>query len=151
MQTEASNLAKQYLEDLLTFFGVNTTVEAEQEGDSIELRVESDSSGHLIGHRGETLAALQHMLNMMMRRASTERIYVHIDVGGYRKARIGKLEETARRVAEEVISSGEEKPLPFMSAAERRHIHGFLNDVEGVESESRGEGNRRRLVVKKAS
>ncbi len=150
MNQELVDQAKKYLEDLLTFFGVNTTVEAHSEGDTIKLSVESDLSGRLIGHRGETLQSLQHIVNMMIRRATTERVYVHIDVGGYREARMERLGAKAEQIAERVVESGHEVILPPMNAAERRHIHALLSEREDVETESRGEGRQRRLVIKKA-
>ena len=151
MNPELVQDAKQTLEDLLTFFGVNTTVDAEAGDDnSINLSVTSDLSRFLIGHRGEMLAALQHMVNMIMRGKTRERVYVHIDVGGYRAARMERLEAKAEEIAMRVLESGQEVILPPMNAAERRHVHAYLADRDGVATESRGEGNRRRLVVKKA-
>lgn len=151
--TPVAESAKKHLEDILTFFGVNTDVEAEvsEDGETINLSVEPESGGHLIGHRGETLAALQHMLNMLIRRQTEERVYVHIDIGGYRKARLEKLEAQANEAAARIAESGEEETLPQMNPAERRHIHSYLNDHDLVETESRGEGKGRRLVVKKKS
>ena len=148
MNDELIESARQHLSDLLSFFEINADVRAELNEDTIKLSVETDTGGRLIGHRGETLAALQHIMNMMIRHQTTERVYVHVDIGGYRQARLEKLEEQAREAVEQVKTEGEEVTLPMMSPAERRHIHAMLTDVEGVTSESRGEGNRRRLVVK---
>ncbi len=147
--TPAAEQAKRYLEDLLTFYGVNTTVEVAQQDETIDLTVESDLSGQIIGHHGETLAALEHIINMMMRRGREDRLYVHIDVGGYRKARLEKLEAKANEAAQVVVDTGEEQVLPPMNPAERRHVHAYLTDNDQVTTESRGEGKRRRLVVKK--
>lgn len=146
--TTATQRAQQHLEDLLTFFEVNTTVGVKQEGETILLTVDSDLSGQLIGHRGETLSALQHLVNMMVRKELDERVYVHVDVGGYRKARFERLEAKAKKLAERVLEDGQEVVLPPMSPAERRHIHSFLADFNGVTTESQGEGSRRRLVIK---
>ena len=148
MTPQLISLAKQYFEDLLSFYGVNAEVQAEGEDDTIRLSVDTDGGGRLIGHRGENLAALQHVLNMMIRRKTDDRIYVHVDVGGYRKARLEKLEEEAREAIDRVKGGESEVRLPMMNAAERRHIHSYIGEVEGVQSESQGEGNRRRLIVK---
>ena len=148
MNSDLIESARKQLEDIVSFFGVNASVSASGEVDTIKLSVEVETGGHLIGHRGETLAALQHIMNMIIRRQTDERIYVHVDVGGYREARLSKLEEQAREAAEKAKSEDTEVALPMMTAAERRHIHSVLTDIEGVSSESRGEGNRRRLIVK---
>jgi spoIIIJ-associated protein len=144
----AAEQAKQHLENLLTFFGVNTTVEVSEADSSIDLSVEADISGRLIGHKGETLAALQHMINMIMRAQLPERTYIHVDIGGYRKAQLERLGVRAQELAQQVIDSGEEAMLPPLNAAERRHVHALLSDHERVVTESRGEGRDRRLVIK---
>ena len=148
MGDELIETARKKLEDIVSFFGVKADVTASGAEDTIKLAVEVESGGHLIGHRGETLAAIQHIMNMIVRRETTERVYVHVDVGGYREARLAKLEEQAKEAADKAKSESTEVVLPMMSPAERRHIHSMLTDIEGVSSESRGEGNRRRLVVK---
>lgn len=147
MNQHLADSARHRLEDLLSFFEVNAKVEAEIEDDSVNLSVDTDAGARLIGHRGETLNAIQHVLNMMLRQQTDERVYVHVDIGGYRRSRLEKLEVQAQDAALKAREEQEEVTLPMMSAAERRHIHSFLTDVEGVSSESRGEGNRRRLVV----
>ena len=150
MTPELTEKARTYLQDLLSFFEVNAEVQATTTEDSIELTVDTDGGGRLIGHRGETLGAIQHIMNMMIRRQTDERVYVHVDIGGYRKARLAKLEEQATEAAGKVRADGEEVSLPMMNAAERRHIHSFVTDIDGVTTESRGEGSQRRLVVKPA-
>ncbi len=147
MNEELVESAKRQLSDLLSFFELNTAVDASSTEDTIMLSVDTDDGGRLIGHRGETLAALQHIMNMLVRRQTTERVYVHVDIGGYRQARLEKLEEQAREAADKVRAGGEGVALTMMSPSERRHIHAMLTEVEGVRSESRGEGNQRRLIV----
>lgn len=148
MNEQLVESARKHLSDLLSFFEVNADVGADASGDTIKLTVETEDGGRLIGHRGETLGALQHIMNMILRRETQERIYVHVDIGGYVQARLKKLEEQAMEAVEQVRADGAEVTLPMMNAAERRHVHAMLTEVEGVTSESRGEGNRRRLVVK---
>jgi spoIIIJ-associated protein len=141
--------AQQFLEDLLTFFGVNTQVEASEEDDTIQLLVNSDSGGKLIGHRGENLAAMQYLVNMMIRQLTTERIYVHIDVGGYKKARTERIVGRALEIARDVEETGQPQVLPPMNAGERRQVHMALAELPGVETESQGEGRGRRITIRK--
>lgn len=150
MTPELVAKAKGYLEDLLSFFEVNAEVKVESTEDTIKLAVSSESGGRLIGHRGETLAALHHLVNMMVRRQTPERIYVHVDIGGYYQARLDKLAEQAKEAAVKVRDEGVELPLAMMSPAERRYVHSALTDEPGVITESRGEGSGRRLVIKPA-
>lgn len=150
MKPELVQTAQHRLEDILSFFEVNAEVTASSTEDSIELVVSAEAGGRLIGHRGETLAAIQHLMNMMIRRSTDERVYVHVDIGGYREARLAKLEEQALEAVARVRSEGVPVPLPMMSAAERRHIHSRLTDETGVTTESQGDGSHRRLVVQPA-
>jgi spoIIIJ-associated protein len=151
VKPELVQAAKHRLEDILSFFEINAEVTVTSGEDTIELAVVSEGGGRLIGHRGEVLAAIQHLMNMMIRRDTLERVYVHVDIGGYREARLAKLEEQAQAAAERVRTEGVEVPLPMMNAAERRHIHSAMGEVIGVTTESRGEGSHRRLVVKPAT
>lgn len=141
-------LAKRRLEELISFFGLNVSVAAEQTEDGVELQIESDATGRLIGHHGETLRSLQHLLNMMMREAAPGVRFV-VDVGGYRKARAEQLADMARSAAAKAVETGEEVVLRPMNAAERRLVHMALADSKDVETESRGEDPHRRIVIKK--
>lgn len=149
MSQDLSKVAEQRLGDLLAFFGINTEIVAEQDGESISLNVDTDDSGKLIGRRGENLAALQHIMNMMLKRETDERVYVQIDVGGYKKARGERAVAQAKTIAEKVLEDGVEAVLPPMTAGERRLVHMELREIDGIETESRGEGRDRRLVIRK--
>jgi spoIIIJ-associated protein len=151
MATDIASIAKHRLEDLLAFFGANAQVQSEFDGETLKLSVDTEDTGRLIGHRGETLSALQHIMSMSLQGQNHERLYVHIDVGGYKQARAERLVERAREAAEKVAETGEEVVLPPMSPAERRLVHMELREAAGVATESRGEGPRRRLVIVKTS
>ncbi|MBW3537869.1 KH domain-containing protein [Candidatus Parcubacteria bacterium] len=142
-------LAKLRLEEILTFFGVNTGVKAGFAGETIELSVETDVTGRLIGHRGETLAALQQLLNAMVRGQTSERVFVSIDIAGYKRSRAAHLTERVQADAKKVIETGETKYLRPMNAAERRLVHMALADLPEVFTESEGEGTGRRVVIKR--
>lgn len=143
-------LAKRRLEELISFFGLNIEVEAEQTEEGVELSIASDSTGRLIGRHGETLRALQHLVSMMMKEAAPG-VRFTVDVAGYRRAQAEKLGEMARAAAAKAMETGEEVVLRPMNAAERRLVHMTLHDSQDVETESRGEDPHRRIVIKKRS
>jgi spoIIIJ-associated protein len=146
--TETTLIAKQRLEELVSFFGANVDVSADVSDDGIELSIAgSPKSSRLIGHRGETLRAIEFLMNQMIKRIDGEAPRVVVDVGGYKQARKESLQELARHLAERVKESGEEEELKPMNPAERRIVHMTLRDIDGVQSESRGEGKERRIVV----
>jgi len=150
--SETTLVAKQRLEALVSFFGANVDVEAEQTDDGIELDIAgSATSPRLIGHRGETLRAIEYLMNQMIKRIDAEAPRVLVDVAGYKQARKESLQEMARELAERVKESGEEEELKPMNPAERRIVHMTLREIDGVESESRGVDRERRIVVKPAA
>lgn len=140
--------AKVRLEELVSFFGINVSVEADVTDEGIQLNIGSTpSSPRLIGHRGETLRAIEYLLNQMVKAHDGDSPRVMVDVAGYKEARRHSLEELARETAERVIASGEEEELKPMNPADRRVVHMALREISGVESESRGDGFDRRIVV----
>jgi spoIIIJ-associated protein len=146
---ETIAFAKIRLEELISFFGANVDVKAEATEDGIELKIENSSiSPRLIGHRGETLRAMEYLIGQIVKRHDESAPRVLVDIAGYKQARRESLEEMAREIAERVISSGTEEELKPMNPADRRIIHMTLREIEGVESESRGEARDRHLVVK---
>lgn len=147
MTEETVALAKLRLEEILTFFGVNTKVHAETSDDSLTLEVTEGSDGHLIGKQGETLAAIQQLLNAVVRANAQEPVYITVDIAGYKKARAEALTAKVKIVAEKVITSGQPEALDPMKPAERRIVHTALSEVSGVKTESSGEGYSRHVVI----
>lgn len=140
--------AKKYLEDLLSFFGLNTEVGASSDGNVIELQVPSSHlNGFLIGQKGETMRALQFMVGSALKSANHEISRVSIDVADYKQQRAKRLSEKAVVWIEEVKQTGESKALMPMNAADRRVVHQLAGE-HGLATESRGEGRERHIVLK---
>jgi spoIIIJ-associated protein len=149
---EASiQFAKKYLEDLLSFFGLNTDVYATSEdGEVIELNIPSTHlNGFLIGQRGETVRALQFMVSNALKSQNYEVTRVNVDVADYKKQRADRLAETAADWVKQVQETGKPYELRPMNAADRRVVHRVAADA-GVSSESVGEGRDRHIVLKAA-
>lgn len=149
---EAILYAKKYLEDLLSFFGLNTDVYATTEDhEVIELNIPSTHlNGFLIGSRGETARALQYVISTALKNQNFSRARVNVDVADYKKHRAQRLVKTAEEWFREVRDSGKEKELKPMNAADRRIIHQAATDY-GLETESIGEGRDRHIVLKPVS
>ncbi len=141
--------AKKYLEDLLSFFGLNTDVYATTSDDEvIELDVPSTHlNGFLIGQRGETMRALQFMVSNALKNNGYDIVRVNIDVAEYKKGRAQRLEHTAQDWVQHVKTSGEPMHLKPMHAADRRTIHKMATGA-GLSTESVGEGPERHVVLK---
>ncbi len=146
---EAALFAKKFLEDMLSFFGLNTDVYATvNEDEIIELHVPSTHlNGFLIGGRGETIRAIQFMVSNALRSQQFEQSRVHVDIADYKKQRADRLETQAQEWIKQVKDSGEPLELKPMNAADRRIIHKVADD-EGLTTESLGEGRDRYVVIK---
>ena len=145
---DSITFAKKYLEDLLSFFGLNTDVYATSDDDVISLSVPSSHlNGFLIGERGDTLRALQFLVSSSLKNNDYEVTRVNVDVADYKKQRAEQLRDRALVWVNEVKESGEPKHLRPMNAADRRIIHQLAQEY-GLTSESDGEGRDRHVVLK---
>lgn len=143
--------AKKYLENLLSFFGLNVDVYATTEdGEVIELSVPSTHmNGFLIGNHGDTMRSLQYLTSMALRTNNYELTRVNVDIADYKRQRAHRLEEKAEIWLKEVKDSGKEMALEPMNSADRRTIH-KLADEYGLTTDSVGEGRDRHIVIKPA-
>lgn len=147
---QSIDYAKKYLEDLLSFFGLNTAVTVRCDEDVIELSVPSTHlNGFLIGQRGDTLRSLQYLLSMALKNHDAELHRVNIDVANYKHHRAERLSEQVREWCEQVMQSGERMDLRPMSPADRRVAHHVVGEFGALESHSEGEGRERHLVISK--
>lgn len=152
MDREASiEFAKKYLEDLLSFFGLNTVVTVRCEDDVIELSVPSTHlNGFLIGQRGETLRSLQFLLSMGLKNKDAELTRVNVDIANYKRHRAERIEEQVREWCKQVVETGEPMELKPMSPADRRTAHRVVAEFNQLSSHSEGEGRDRHLVITKS-
>lgn len=146
---EAILFAKKYLEDVLSFFGLNTDIYATTEDhEVIELNVPSTHmNGFLIGQRGETARAMQFLVSSALKNNNFAYSRVNVDVADYKKSRADHVASQAQEWVKAVQESGEPMHLKPMNAADRRTIHKLADDA-GLETESEGEGFERHVVLK---
>lgn len=153
--SEAVDEAVDILQHLLDLMGLNTDVQARPPqtlGDGTGLveavlDVTGEDLGLLIGRRGDTLAALQYVLNLMVRRRMHSRLTFGIDVEGYRRRREATLNGLARRMADRVRATGQSLTLEPMPPAERRIVHLALADDPDIVTVSIGEGEARKVAI----
>ena len=145
---EAISFAKKYLEDSLSFFGLNVDVRATHEDEVIELNVPSTHmNGFLIGQNGETVRALQYVVSNALKNNGHEYYRVNVDIADYKKARSDRIAEQVEKWVSEVKSSGKDRQIQPMNAADRRIVHKVASDL-GHTTESIGEGRERHVVIK---
>jgi spoIIIJ-associated protein len=142
-------VAESFLTGLLETFGAPFTVERrELDDDIVELSVQGEGLGLLIGPRGQTLGAVQELVRTAVQRRSRGRAgRIVIDISGYRQARRAALERFANQVAEQVKASGVPRVLEPMPPADRKVVHDAINVIDGVTTSSEGEEPMRRVVI----
>lgn len=152
MNKQASiDYAQKYLEDLLTFFGLNLTVEATCDEDVIELAVPtSDLNSLLIGRNADTLRSLQFIVSTILRNKDAEINRVNIDIADYKKIRADKVAKQAREWIEEVRRTGDSF-VGELNAADRRIVHHVASEYSDIKTFSEGEGRDRRIIIAQAS
>src|ERR1700679_1403637 len=144
---EAILYAKKYLEDLLSFFGLNTDVYATSDDEVIQLNVPSTHlNGFLIGQHGDNMRSLQYLTSTALKNNDYAQHRVNVDIADYKKQRAERLREKAESWVKQVRDSGEAMDLQPMNAADRRIVHQLAADY-GLSSESAGEGRDRHIVL----
>jgi spoIIIJ-associated protein len=144
---EAIQYAKKYLEDLLSFFGLNTDVHATSDDEVIQLNVPSTHlNGFLIGQRGDNMRSLQYLTSTVLKNSDFQHSRVNVDIADYKKQRADHLRDRAEEWVKQVRDSGEPMDLQPMNAADRRVIHQLAAEY-GLTSESVGDGRDRHIVL----
>jgi spoIIIJ-associated protein len=148
---ESIQYAKKYLEDLLSFFGLNTDINVTSEDEIIELNVPSSQlNGFLIGQKGETMRSLQYLVGSALRNQGFEHSRVNVDIADYKKGKAERLAEKAIEWIDNVKKTKESMNLKPMNAADRRVVHKVATEA-GLETESIGEGRDRYVVLRPAT
>lgn len=151
MMEDSMRFAKKFLEDLLSFLGLNTDIEATYDDDVIQLNIPSTQvNGFLIGQHGDTMRAMQLLTSSALKNQGYEYTRVNVDVAGYKQQRAMRLADTAEEWMARVKATGQPMDLEPMNAADRRVIHKLAAE-QGLASESAGDGRDRHIVLKPAS
>ena len=140
--------AVDYLKEVIAKMGVeNVTFSAVQKGEATIIRLDGEKLGALIGRRGETMESLSYLASLVANRLEGDYIKLGLDVAGYRDKRENDLTVLAQRIGNKVRKTGRSFAMEPMNPYERRIIHSAIGKMEGVRSESKGEGRDRRVVI----
>ena len=140
--------AVDYLREVIALMGVeNVSFSAVQKGEATIIRLDGEKLGALIGRRGETMESLSYLASLVANRLEGDYIKLGLDVAGYRDKRESDLTALAQRIGAKVRRTGRSFAMEPMNPYERRIIHSAIGKMEGVRSESKGEGRDRRVVI----
>lgn len=149
MKNNTAAIISEEANKLLELMGVEHKLQVSEEGDAFRVDIEADNeAGLLIGRKGETLASLQLILSIIVNKKCGEWKKIYVNVGDWRERQDEYLKGIAREAAQRAIDTGEAQNIYNLNAAQRRVIHMFVSEVDGVTTESVGEEPDRYLVVK---
>lgn len=156
-QADAENIPQEVVEEteakitsLLDAMGFEARVEVYDAGGFVAVDVATEDTALFIGQKGETIDALQYLINASVNRTRTSRVRVVLDAEGYRQRRVEALQGMAHRSARKALREDRPVELPPMNPAERRVVHLFLRDNSRVTTESEGAGDSRRVLISPA-
>ena len=139
---------REFLNGLFDRMGIKADIEiSDREGGGVNVNLAGPNVGAIIGRRGETLDAIQHLTNYVINRGSDKKAHINIDAESYRAKREESLTRLAEKMAEKAIKYKRSMALEPMNSYERHVIHTALQNYEGVTTSSSGEEPNRRVVV----
>lgn len=145
---EQAEMAEEFAQGLVEAFGLDGSAEAYADEDRVQVDIDGDDLGVLIGQDGSTMEAIRELVKTALQRQTQgQNARVSIDVGGYNAKRRGALEAFARELAQKALDTGRTQALEPMSPPDRKVVHDAVNEIDGVTTESQGEEPRRRVVI----
>jgi spoIIIJ-associated protein len=145
--TDPAGRVRELLDRVLDATGIDATVEIEEGSDELRANLDGEDLGLLIGRHGQTIDAIQHLAYRIAYQGGDARKRVTVDAAGYRDRRAELLQQDADDAVDEALRYGEPVALDAMNAVERRVVHEYLRDRDGIETYSEGVEPDRHLVV----
>ncbi|MGD8744505.1 MAG: R3H domain-containing nucleic acid-binding protein [Candidatus Woesebacteria bacterium] len=137
------------IENIFDHLGISPNISIEAQDENIyNVFIEGDDLNWLIGYRGQSLEGLQTLLGLIALREAGEWLTIIVDINGYRNRKAERIEDLTKKLIDKVRFFEEEVPMPTMTPWERRQVHVLVSEYPDIESESTGEGRRRRVVLK---
>lgn len=146
-ESEPVARVRRMLEEIVDAVGVDAEVEVSENAEGVHANLAGEDLGLLIGRHGQTIDAIQHLAYRIAYRGDENRKRVIVDAAGYRERRAALLQQDADEAVEEALSTREPVALDAMNAVERRVVHEYLRDRDGIETYSEGDEPDRHLVV----
>jgi spoIIIJ-associated protein len=143
----AAETAKKTLQDILGLLGIQAGVQLREEAERIVLNIEGDGSGLLIGRKGQTLDALEYLINKIVHKGAEDKKRIVVDTENYRSRREESLVHLAQRLGDKAKRLGRPVTISPMSAHDRRIIHLALEEDKDLRTRSMGTGLYRKIVI----
>ena len=146
-EDDPKEIGRETLQRIIDLITTDATISIEEKSNRFFFHVKGGNSAVLIGKRGQTLEAMQYIVEKIVNKKGKERVRIQVDVEGYLEKRRSSLEKTALRLAEKVKRTGKPATIGQMNSHDRRIAHIALKDDNMVRTQSMGEGILRKLVI----
>lgn len=146
-EDDPKEIGREALQRIIDLITIDATISIEEKSNRYFFNVKGGNSAVLIGKRGQTLEAMQYIVEKIINKKRKERVGIQVDVEGYLEKRRISLEKTAFRLAEKVKRNGKPATIGQMNSHDRRIVHIALKDDNMVRTQSIGEGILRKLVI----
>ena len=146
MNTEIKTALEEYLNGLIKLMGDSAQIEFISESDR-EVMINLKGLSVIDGTDPKPLRSLSYLTEISMRRLTGKAVKVHLDANSMQEQRLRDLQQLAHSTAQKVLEEGQPIPLPPMETQDRKLIHEFLSEVEGVRTQSEGQGDDRKIVI----
>ncbi|MCX7831359.1 MAG: KH domain-containing protein [Actinobacteria bacterium] len=143
----APERAARFTKRILYMMGMKAKVKAVESEDTINIEIDGEDLGNLIGSQGRTLEALQIILNAVLNKNAVQKKHIYVDAGGYKKRKLESLKKVVQEAINKAKKEGKPVALDPMSAYERKIVHEIVSGIDGVRSESQGEEPNRNVIV----
>ena len=144
---KAKNNIEIFLPEFIKSLSSDANYNVQKSNNSVEVNIDGENIGFLIGYRGETLYATQNILSAVANKGTENRVRISLDIAGYKAKREKTLEDLAEKTAQKVMRTKKDVTLEPMQAYERKIIHSKLQDNPKITTHSVGEEPRRRIVI----
>lgn len=148
MEDQLITKIKNIILDFFAHLRLEGDIRTDVSGELVQVDIKMEEPAYFIGHSGQVLFAVQHLLRVILRKQIPQVKYVDLDINDYKKNKINYLREVAREAAEDVALLKKPKQLPPMPAYERRIIHLEISGRSDVTTESVGQGPERRVEIR---
>lgn len=139
---------EEVIKKLFSLLEIEGTFQLASNEETLDILIETDDTGIVIGYHGEVLESLQLILSLIIAKKLGRFVRISIEIDGYKKNRTEYLEKLAEQMKEKVLAEDREQVLMNLKSWERRVIHMYLQNDDKVVSESSGEGKERVLIIK---
>jgi len=147
MQNKIKDI-KQITKDIIDLLKYNAEVMVLEEGDGVKINIISSDPSLMIGYNGQNLYALEHVVRLLANKNQEDFVYINLDVADYKNKRKSMLEDMVKKAVTQIKKDQKNVEFESLNPSERKIVHTLCQPIDGITSESTGEGQDRKIIIK---